>query len=251
MPANQTEAAVLDLDGNSLEVDELSIPALTREIGLQKKPSWILVKMMNALEKKRQVKGFGWSRAWNKYGLNVYRTHISDVARDDEYLGAAKPFLQHFLESVPEPYQAFVDDLFKDPARMAFTFYHNNDSDEKQFEGLTMSFGRKVAGDKTKRDRLDIILEDNREDGTVDGVVDRLRIYVCPWQTYQEKKFHLIELNSLDPTQQRIAQDLYKRCVDHYHQWKGEEERQWSHWSVRFIEYFGPRSFIPKGSSFT
>ena len=134
---------------------------------------------------------------------------------------------------------------------MAFTFYHNNDSDEKQFEGLTMSFGRKVPEDKTKRDRLDIILEDNREDGTVDGMVDRLRIYLCPWQTYQEKKFHLIELNSLDATQQSIAQDLYKHCIDHYHQWKGEEERQWSHWSVRFIEYFGPRSFIPKGSSFT
>ena len=248
---NQDEAAPLDLDEDSLDIDELSIPALTREIGLKKKPNWILVKMMNALEKKRQAKGFGWSRAWNKYGLNVYRTHISDVQRDDDYLSLAKPFLKYFLGSVPAPYDTFVDDLLDDSARMAFTFYHNNDSDEKQYEGLTLSFGRIVPEDKTKRDRLDIILEDNREGGAVDGIVDRLRIYICPWQTYQERKFHLIEIENLDSTQQNVAQYLYKHCIDHYHQWKGEGERQWSHWSVPFIEYFGPRSFIPRGSSFT
>jgi hypothetical protein len=245
------EAATLNLDEHSLEVDELSIPALTHEIGLKKKPNWILVKMMNALEKKRQGKGYGWSRAWNKYGLNVYRTHICNVEKDSDYLAPAQTFLKNFVQDAPENYRQFIEDLFQDPTRMSFTFYHNNDSDERQYEGLTMSFGRKVPEDKTKRDRLDIILEDRRQDGTVDGEVDRIRIYLCPWNTYQDKNFHLIDISDLSPDQQAIAQDLYKHCIDYYHQWKGEQERQWSHWSVRFIEYFGPRSFIPKGSSFT
>ncbi len=241
----------LDLDNESIDVEELSIPALAREISLKQKPNWLLVKMMNALEKKRQVKGFGWSRAWNKYGLNVFRTHISNIKEDSDYLDPAQPFLERILTDLPEPYASFIPDLFQDPARMAFTFYHNNDQDGRQFEGLTLSFGRKRPEDKTKRDRLDIILEDERGTGSVDGQVDRLRIYVCPWAAYKDKAFHLAEFAQLEGEQQALAQELYAHCTKYYHQWKSEDDRQWSHWSVRFIDYFGPRSFIPKGSSFT
>ncbi|MFP6584856.1 MAG: hypothetical protein VCD00_20145, partial [Candidatus Hydrogenedentota bacterium] len=98
----------------------------------------------------------------------------------------------------------------------------------------------------TKRDRVDIVLEDRRVDGAVDGKIDRRRIYVCPWETYEAREFHLTERED----DLEDAQALYSHLLDYYHQWKSDEDRQWSHWSVRYIDYFGARSFIPQGSSF-
>lgn len=239
------------LDSESISIDELSMPALKHEINLRKRPNWLLVKMMNALEKKRQRKGLGWSRAWNKYGLNVYRTHICDVQEDSEYLDPIAPFLESYLSRPPAPYAEFIKDLFSDPMRMAFTFYHNHDDGESQYEGLTLSLGRKVVEDRTKRDRIDIILQDKRVNGAVDGQVDRVRVYICPWVTYSDKEHHCVDSSEFSKDEHRLVQDLYDHAVRYYHRWKGEEERQWSHWSVRYIDYFGPRSFIAQGSSFT
>lgn len=244
-------APPIQLDEQSITLDELSIPALTREISLKKRSTGLLYRMMNVLEKKRQGKGYGWSRSWNKYGVNVFRTHICEIEDDADYLNPIAPFLKKFLEDPPQPYADFIQDLIEDPTRMAFTFYHNSENDGRQYEGLTLSLGRKIPADKTKRDRLDIILEDLRVDGAVDGKVDRLRVYLCPWATYQDKHFHLQEVTELTDDQRDLAQELYDHCVRHYHDWKGEEERQWSHWSIQYIDYFGARNFIPQGSSFT
>ena len=229
------------------------MPALMRELNLQNRPSWLLAKLMNALEKQRQAKGLGWSRAWNKYGLTVFRTHTQRPLEDVDYFQPLQPLLEHFLATAPPAVREFTADLLADPARMAFTFYHNHDAGNgRQYEGLTISIGRKVAADPTKRDRLDIILEDERDGGAVDGLVDRVRIYVCPWATYQhEKTFHLCEGTALAADELRLAQGCYRSCVAKYHLWKGEESRQWSHWSARYIDYFGPRAFIPQGSSLT
>ena len=243
--------AELPLDQDSISIDELSMPALTREISLQRRPNWLLVKMMNALEQKRQNKGLGWSRAWNKYSANTFRTHITHVDEDQDYLRPIPDFLHTILgDTVPE-YQSFIDELLNDPKRMVFTFYHNMDDEGVQSEGMTLSLGRKIPQDRTKRDRLDIVLEDRRENGAVDQRVDRVRIYLCPWSGYQDKQFHLTDLDDLDAAQQRAAQTLYEHAIAYYHQWKGDEARQWSHWSARYIDYFGPRSFIPLGSAFT
>lgn len=242
----------LELDAQSIAPEELSMGTLMRELNLQKKPAWLLVKLMNALEQKRQKKGLGWSRAWNKYGLNVFRTHLQDVENDREYFDAFAPLLNSLRERCPAQYRSFIDELLSDPTRMCFTFYHNNDSEAGQFEGLTLSLGRRVPDDKTKRDRLDIILEDRRVDGRVDGKVDRLRVYVCPWESYgPERGFHLIEETEFEESQNAQLQELYAYCVRKYHDWKTDEARQWSHWSVRFIDYFGPRKFIPVGTSFS
>ena len=247
-----TSTDTLLLDADSLRPEELSMPALMRELNLQKKPSWLLVKLMNALEQKRQRKGLGWSRAWNKYGLTVFRTHTQRVAEDADYFAPVISLLNHFLAGTDPVYRDFVSDLLSDPARMAFTFYHNNTTEDgRQYEGLTISIGRKVPGDLTKRDRLDIILEDERVDGAVDGRIDRLRIYICPWATYgADRKYHLCERNSFTPAERDLTQAGYQQSVSCYNQWKTEESRQWSHWSVRYIDYFGPREFIPQGSSF-
>lgn len=241
----------LDLDEHSLDIEELSIPALTREVGLQKKPAALLRKMMNLLEKKRQAKGYGWSRAWNKYGMNVFRTHMCVAQMDEDYIAPLLPFIQRAVGDLSELCGAYVDEFFADPALMAFTFYHNLDAGDKQYEGLTLSLGRKLVEDRTKRDRVDIILEDLRVDGRVDGYVDRVRVYVCPWETYKDKNFFLHEDRDLQGQKKELAQELYAHAIEYYHLWKADEGRQWSHWSTRYIDYFGPRTFIPKGSSFT
>jgi hypothetical protein len=244
------EAETLLLDQDSIDPEELSMPVLAREIGLQKRPNWLLVKMMNALEQKRQTKGLGWSRAWNKYGMNTFRSHICEPKQDTEFVAPASEFLLHWMDQIDEQNHAFVKDLLHDPTRMVFTFYHNAEYDGVQYEGVTFSIGRKRPDDRTKRDRIDIVLEDKRVDGSVDGKLDRVRIYICPWETYQNKNFQLIEADTSN-SQWESSQPLYDHLVDYYHRWKSEEDRQWSHWSVRYIDYFGPRSFIPKESSFT
>ena len=170
---------------------------------------------------------------------------------DEDYVAPVRPFLTSFLGELEEPYRSFIDNLLDDPSCMVFTFYHNNQVEDDQFEGLTLSFGRKVKQDQSKRDRLDIVLEDRRENGAVDRDVNRVRVYVCPWEKYETKGFHLSEAATLSPEQHEAAQELYKHAVGYYHLWKDEEGRQWNHWSTRFIDYFGPREFIPKGSSFT
>ncbi len=242
----------LALDAESLQPEELSMPALMRELNLQKRPAWLLVRLMNALEKKRQAKGLGWSRAWNKYGLTIFRTHVQRPVEDADYFAPALTLLNHFLRDADPRYRDFVAELTADPALMTFTFYHNHATEDgRQYEGLTLSLGRKVPADPSKRDRLDIILEDERVDGSVDGVVDRIRIYVCPWATYsQDRRFHLVDRRRFSPNETAMAQACYQGCVARYNDWKGDESRQWSHWSVRYIDYFGPRGFIPRGSSF-
>lgn len=240
----------IELDELSLDPEELSIPALQHEIGLQKRPNWLLVKMMNALEQKRQKKGFGWSRAWNKYGMNTFRAHTCDPAGDADYVKPGDEFLREYAKGLEDSHAAFVEDLLGDPNRMVFTFYHNADYDGDQYEGITLSFGRKVVEDRTKRDRVDIILEDRRVDGAVDGAVDRLRIYLCPWATYENKDFHLHEEAPPEGGERSSAQALYNHLTEYYDRWKTDDERLWSHWSVRYIDYFGARSFIPQGSSF-
>lgn len=238
------------LDMASVRPEDLSLEALMHEIGLQKRPHRFLRKMMTALEQKRQKKGLGWSRSWNKYGMNNFRTHICDAQTDQGYLSPVFKCLREHASGLEPQYAEYIESLLSDESLMAFTFYHNSEHDGDQYEGITFSLGRKVAEDRTKRDRIDVVFEDKRVDGAVDGIVDRVRIYTCPWSSYSSKEFHLDELVSAGSPNAQL-QGLYKHLVSYYHLWKQEDDRLWNHWSIRYIDYFGPRSFIPVNSSFT
>ncbi|MFP6582846.1 MAG: hypothetical protein VCD00_09860, partial [Candidatus Hydrogenedentota bacterium] len=84
---------------------------------------------------KRSVSARGWSRAWNKYGMNTFRSHICKAAEDGDYLEPGDAFLRDFATTLDAPYAAFVDELISDPSRMIFTFYHNAEYDGVQYEG--------------------------------------------------------------------------------------------------------------------
>ncbi len=242
---------MLALDEKSLDIGELSMNTLTREIGLADRPNWLLSKMMNLLESKRQSMGLGWSRPWNKVGLTVFRTHVNEVT-DEDYYRALWQVLVAMRQDIPPEYWAFVEEIFRDPKQMGFTFYHNRADGDAQYEGLTISIGRVVQDDKRRRDRLDLILEDRRDaDGAVDGIVDRVRLYICPWSSYHTRDYHLTDTACADSKAASCLIALHKLAVSRYHGWKMLEDRQWKHWSAQYIDYFGHRSFIPVGSSFT
>lgn len=238
-------------DESSIGADELSLGTLMREINLRERPSWVLRVLMQALEKKRQARGLGWSRPWNKIGMTVFRAHRHVLATDGAVLHGAMEAMRDFA---PEPLLTlpFIEDMFGDPGLMAFTFYHNRESGGAQYEGLTVSFGRHVPDDRSKRDRIDLILEDRRMDGCVDGHVDLVRIIVCPWSTYGVDRDHQRFEQCEFTDDERVRFDaVYRGCIESYLAWKDDESRQWSHWSADYIDYFGARTFIPTGTSFT
>ena len=240
--------AALALDEQSLDIADLSRVALKRELSLQQRPNWLLCQMMNLLEQRRSREGRGWSRPWNKEGVTTFRTH-THTADDADYFDAARALLDHLVDPASDDGR-FVAALMDDPKRMCFTFYHNIQEEGRQYEGMTLSFGRVVPDLRSRRDRVDIVLEDARRDGAVDGQVDRVRVYVCPWDRWQDKDCTTLALCP-DGDTGALTQGLYDLAVRCYHQWKREPERQWQHWSVQYIDYFGGRRFIPRGSSFT
>jgi hypothetical protein len=242
----------LNLEEGSLDPSALSMSALTREIVLQKRPHWMLCRIMDALERKRQEAGHGWSRKWNKVGLTIFRAHQSDRVQDAAYFTAMRPLIDRLLQQVEEPYNSFARQLLDDPEAMTFSFYHNGGQEHgaaEQHEGVTIGLGRRVADEPRKRDRLDLILEDRREGDSVDGVIDRVRLYVCPWSEYREKRFVTVEEKGrFESGDVEVA---YRAATEAYNHWKTVEDRQFLHWSARYINYFGRRTFIPKGSAFT
>jgi hypothetical protein len=246
------KAESLQLDPDSLDTTALSVATLERELSLAQRPNALLRKMMDVFESKRQAKGLGWSRAWNKYDLNVFRSHKASLREDSAYLRGIRPLVDDLLAAVdvPTAQAQFVQELLQDPNTILYTFYHNRDVGAVQWEGLTLSFGRTVASDKSKCDRVDILLEDARVNGAVDGRVDCVRFYVCPWKTYVDKQFELHEHTSPAGDLAESAQAAYEHAIRFYDSWKNNEDRQWNHWSTRYISYFGARQFIPQGSSF-
>lgn len=241
--------AGLGLDGRSLRPEDLTIGTLTRELNLSNRPPWILRKMMSALEAKRIEKRLGWSRPWNKQGMTIFRSHAVRWREDAALRGRAQAAWAEAAGRVPAPYAAFASGLLEDPGLMAFAFYHNRSGEDGEYEGFTLSLGRRCREDRSKRDRLDFVLEDLRIGGVVDGAADGARIYVNPWEMYRSGEFHVERIAPGSGAGVQSAR-LYRTGVECYRQWKDEPSRQWEHWSARYIDYFGPRGFIPPGTSF-
>lgn len=237
-------------NGQSIDADELSLGTLAGQVDPRGQPAWEVQVMMQALEKRCQARGQGWWRPWNKTGMTIFRAHRHVFPGDADVLHGAMEAIRDFA---PEPLLTlpFIEDVLRDPALTAFTFYHNRESGGAQYEGLTVSFGRPAPDDASRRDRVDLILEDCRVDGRVDGHVDLARIIVCPWSTYGIDRDHQrFEQCEFTDDEQVRFDALYRGGVGTFHAWRHDESRQWSHWSADYLEFFGPRTFVPLGTSF-
>jgi hypothetical protein len=202
--------------------------------------------------RQREKRGTGWTRPWNKAGMTVFQVHTHDPAADEGYFQMLLPLLDRALVRASPAYRDFVVELLQDPSLVALTFYHNREDDGRQYEGLTLSLGRVVPKEPSKRDRVDIVLEDEREHGSVDGLVDTVRVYVCPWFTYgHNRNYHLSEGFAARGDAFRVVQEVYQRCISRFHSCKHPADLNGTHWSHRYVEHFGPRQFVPQGSSFT
>ncbi len=247
--AGRRPAPALDLEAGSLDPSALSMGALMREIELSRRPPALLRTMMAVLERQRQSRRLGWSRPWNKTGMNIFRTHIHDSAADAGYLGLWRAAIDPLVAGLPPSYLGFLEGLWTDPARMAFTFYHNRVEGGESYEGFTLSLGRKVPEDKSKRDRVDILVEDQRIHGRVDNRPDRLRIILNPYSEWARDLKPEADLRGDAISAGAVA--AYSAGAEFYRRHREDPARQWDHWSSRYIGYFGPRSFIPHGSAFT
>jgi hypothetical protein len=183
----------LELETGSLSASELSMGTLMREINLRNKPSRILQMLMGHLENKRMEKKLGWSRPWNKVGVTTFRTHKIRIQEDTRFLEKIRKTLMPVLVQIGENYLNFAREFLSDPNLMAFVFYHNRQQGLDWYEGVTLSFGRRVPSDRNKRDRIDLILEDKRENGKVDNLPDRIRIIVNPFSNWLKDEVSLSE----------------------------------------------------------
>jgi len=245
-PATET----LSLLDGPIDIDERALDALQLEVATHERPAWETRMLVQALEKRGQAQGAGWSRPWNRTGMAIFRADRILPDMDRAALDAAREAIREFA---PEPLLSlpFIDELFADPALTAFALYHNRESGGAQYEGVTLSLGRPAPDEPSRRDRLDLILEDRRAGGCVDGRVDLVRILVCPWSCYRlDRDHHRLDLCELDAGEQALFDGIYRDWVGAYGAWTHDESRRWMHWSAGYSGLFAPRAFVPAGTSF-
>lgn len=236
---------------STLKAQYPTTQSLVKEISQDKAPPKLMVILMNLLEKMRQSRGMGWSRAWNKYGVNTFRTHKVKPDHDVEHIEDTHQLLDSITSVTGKEHNQFISDLFSDPGLMCFHFYNDREDDGIHSEGITVSLGRKVPGDASKRDRLDLVFDDNIVNLRADGQIDRVRIYVCPWDNYKEgRAYAVVDLQEIPESLRDVIQNYYERQIQSFHSWKRVPERRWAHWYTRYINYFGPRKSIPLNTNF-
>ena len=213
--------------------------AAVKQMDKGKKPAFLLRLLMNALESYRQSRKMGWSRPQNKYGLTVFESFRLDPTKDQVLIDfAIETILKEFAELDPESSQ-FVRDLREDPRLMGFIFVHDSQDEGKRYEGVTFSFGRVASGQTRNRDRLDLIVESEITDGTSQGL-SRVRAYVDPFKTPIRKNPALVL--SHESPQTNDVEELFVKGSELYSCWLGDADRDWQHWTQRYINYFGPRT---------
>ena len=207
-------------------------------------PPAILRLLMRTFEGYRAARKMGWSRPWNKYDLINFQSFRLQPERDQSLIDLARRLLMQECGPLPEQVVAYIDELLADAELMGFIFCHEFSEDGRAWEGATLSLGRKVQ--RRYRDRLDIILESEVRDGQSQGL-GRLRVYVDPyaadrkaplWQTQKEQGLG------------ELSQSLFMQLSEISWTWAEKPERQWDHWTSRYIDYFGERRQTLRSSYF-
>lgn len=211
----------------------------------KKRPARILRVMMNALESYRGARKIGWSRPWNKYGLTVFQTFKLDHEQLASFADIATDIIDGECLGMPSSACEFCRDLLsRREELMGFIFVHEfTNIDGRHFEGATLSLGRRHK--RQYRDRLDLIVE-AEVDGEKSNGISRLRLFVDPFHGTKD----LLWSETIDAALSPRTRDLFSGLSAASWDWAHSNEYLWDHWTSAYIDYFGPRQWPMRQSSF-
>jgi hypothetical protein len=213
-------------------------------------PTAILSTMMKVFEKHRISKKIGWLRPWNKDNLIIFKNFRWYPTEDKDLFDLVSKFLLQNISLFDENYEDFIRDLLNDRRTQGFLFYHDNlfVLEKLNFEGITISLGRMYSKGSRYRDRIDIIMESNIFDSISSQKSDRIRVYIDPYLS--TNKFPLpLYINHSEIKNIQQFYNLHGLIIEKYHLWRNSE-REWFHWSQKYIRYFGERKNIPINTLF-
>ncbi|MDH5547185.1 MAG: hypothetical protein OEZ43_16480 [Gammaproteobacteria bacterium] len=199
----------------------------------------VLRLLMRAMERYRSTRKYGWSRPWNKDGvLNTLSLRVRPC-EDLELISESIRILENECIGIPEEVISVVHELLLDQNHlMGFLFVQEiTDSDGSSFEALTISLGR--VQQKRYRDRLDIILESPVVDNKSTGL-QRIRVFVDPYDEGRKEPLWTFESNAIHS---KHTQHTFEALSAVTWAWANKRERVWSHWTSRYIDYFGERQW--------
>ena len=217
----------------------------------QSRPLAVLKIFVNLFDAYRQQKKMGWSRPWNKVGTTVFASYVMDPVQDANIVRAAAAALESCWHNAAPELTAWVGGFFNEGRLKGYLFCHdrneNQEGQQQNYEGLTISLGRPSSHGSTCIDRLDIVLEQEVKQDVVTGV-RRLTFIVDPFAHATLKTPYCVHtLGEEDVHAALLFQDaerLLKQCA-------ADPDRVWQHWSQSLIHYFvDVRKKIPEGSLF-
>lgn len=226
--------------------NEQDYQKIQAELNARKKPSKTLRMMVQALENYRQARKYGWSRAWNKYGVVNFQSFKLN-ASDNGLRQLTVAVIATHWPDMPEEAKLFIDGLLNGGMEpMGFLFFQDVTEDGKLFESAVVSYGRVNADSRRHRDRLDLILESPVNNGISQGL-SRLRIYADPFAA--DRKGPLWQ-GIAEQTDTLPAQQLFAYLGETSWTWQQDQNRVWRHWITEYIDYFGPRQWDMQASYF-
>ena len=201
-----------------------------------KQPAAILKLIMRGFEAYRAARKMGWSRPWNKYDLVNFQSLRIQPRQDQALIQLALQLIHDEPTDIPVAALDFITELTGDANLMGFIFCHEYQKDGRRWEGATLSLGRK--NNRRYRDRFDVIVESEIIDGISVGL-SRIRFYVDP---YSGKPGPPLWQTDMKPVSETAIQ-LFSHLSEASWTWAAQAERNWDHWTSRYIDYFGPRQF--------
>lgn len=211
-------------------------------------PSSILSKIMNAFEKYRMAHKYGWSRPWNKENLTIFKSFRWYPFEDEDIFDLVSKFLLQNISLFNERNEDFIRDLLTDRKMQGFLFFHDNLTNSTYREGVTISLGRISNKGTRYRDRMDIILESNIINQTSTQKLDLITLYIDPY--LGNLKFPLpIIISNNEMKGFNFLENLQTISTQKFRNWKNTD-REWHHWSQKYIYYFGKRIYAPVNTLF-
>ena len=91
--------------------DEAGYRVAMTTLSKQNRPPIVLRLLMQAFEAYRQARRIGWSRPWNKYGINTFQSFRLRFPADTDLIELARAVLDSSCPDLPAEADAFVQEL--------------------------------------------------------------------------------------------------------------------------------------------